>query len=302
MKKIAVFGSVNIDYFVESKILPKAGETVSGENFFMNFGGKGANQAVAAARLGGDVALFGSIGNDDQKNILLEHFKEENVDVNYLNVRNDVSTGAAFIQLCESENRIIIVPGANQYTNRKYSEQHLENLLNYDLFVFQLEVPVDALEYLIPILHSHNKTIILDPAPAQLLSNEILEKITYITPNEHEVSIITDDIGDKDGLLAKYPNKLIVTCGKYGVKYHNGKEVVTVPARRVKAIDTTGAGDTFTGAFAVALSEGMPLHDCIVYGTYAGSLAVMKKGAQSGMPRKHEMNELLEKEGRRLES
>lgn len=297
MKKIAVLGSINIDYFVESKVLPKAGETVSGENFFMNFGGKGANQAVAASRLGGDVALFGSIGNDDQKNVLLNHFKSEHINVEHLNIVEDVSTGAAFIQLHESENRIIVVPGANQYTNEDYAKSRLDELLEYDLFIFQLEIPLQTLEFLIPILHSHGKTTILDPAPAQLLSDELLEKTTYITPNEHEVSIITNHDGPVDELLMKYPNKLIVTCGEDGVKYHNGEKIIHIPARKVEAIDTTGAGDTFTGAFAVALSEGMPLEDCITYGSYAGSLAVMKKGAQSGMPFKHEMGQLV-REGR----
>lgn len=293
MKKIAVFGSINIDYFVESHTLPKFGETVTGENFFMNFGGKGANQAVAASRLGGEVAMFGSIGNDEQKAVLLNHFREENINVNYLNIVDDISTGAAFIQLHESENRIIIVPGANQYTNLQYSKGMLESLLAFDIFIFQLEIPLEALAYLIPILHSHNKIIILDPAPARILPNELLDKVTYLTPNEHEVSIITNHAGNLEEILTRYPHKLLVTCGKEGVKYHNGEQVVSVPARNVEAIDTTGAGDSFTGAFAVALSEGKTLKDCIAYGTYAGSLAVMKKGAQSGMPFKHEMEQLV---------
>lgn len=297
MKKIAVLGSINIDYFVESNVLPKAGETVSGKKFFMNFGGKGANQAVAASRLGGDVTLFGSIGNDDQKHVLLDHFENENINVEHLNIVEDVSTGAAFIQLHGSENRIIVVPGANQYTNEDYVKSRLDELLKYDLFIFQLEIPLSTLEFLIPILHSHGKTTILDPAPAQLLSDELLEKITYITPNEHEVSVITEIGGSLDELLAKYPNKLIVTCGEHGVKYHNGEKIIHISARKVEAVDTTGAGDTFTGAFAVALSEGMPLEDCITYGSLAGSLAIMKKGAQSGMPFKHEMEQIVH-EGR----
>lgn len=293
MKKIAVIGSINIDYFVESKILPKFGETVTGENFFMAFGGKGANQAVAAARLGGDVTLFGSIGNDEQKAVLLNHFNKENINIDHLNIVEDVSTGAAFIQLHNSENRIIIVPGANQYTDVSYLERNLDLLLDFDVFLFQMEIPIETIEFLVPLLHEQNKTIILDPAPAQRLSGELLEKITYMTPNEHEFSIVINDKSEIEDVLERYPNKLIITQGEKGVTFHNGESMVNIPARTTTAVDTTGAGDTFTGAFTVGISEGKPLEDCIRFGTYAASLAVMKKGAQSGMPLKEELEKLV---------
>ncbi len=293
MQRIAVVGSINIDYFVESKRLPKFGETVTGENFFMDFGGKGANQAVAAARLGGDVTLFGSIGNDEQKGVLLDHFRNEKVNIDHLNVVEGISTGAAFIQLHNSENRIIIIPGANQFSNAIYAEQISKSLVNYDVFLLQLEIPLETLEYLIPILYEHNKTIILDPAPAQVLNEELLEKVTYLTPNEHEFSVVMNKQSEMANVLKKYPNKLIVTCGKDGVKFHNGEKVVNIPARKVQAVDSTGAGDTFTGAFTVAVSKGKPLVECIQYGTYAASLSVMKKGAQSGMPYQEEIDEII---------
>lgn len=293
MKKIAVIGSINIDYFVESKILPKFGETVTGENFFMAFGGKGANQAVAAARLGGDVTLFGSIGNDEQKAVLLNHFNKENINIDHLNIVEDVSTGAAFIQLHNSENRIIIVPGANQYTDVSYLERNLDLLLDFDVFLFQMEIPIETIEFLVPLLHEQNKTIILDPAPAQRLSGELLEKITYMTPKEHEFSIVINDKSEIEDVLGRYPNKLIITQGEKGVTFHNGESMVNIPARTTTAVDTTGAGDTFTGAFTVGISEGKPLEDCIRFGTYAASLAVMKKGAQSGMPLKEELEKLV---------
>lgn len=295
MKKIAVIGSINIDYFVESKTLPKFGETVTGENFFMAFGGKGANQAIAAARLGGDVTFFGSIGNDEQKAVLLNHFTKENINIEHLNIVEGVSTGAAFIQLHNSENRIIIVPGANQFTDVKYMEQNLASLLEYDVFLFQIEIPLETMEYLIPILHEQKKTIIMDPAPAQRLAPQLLEKITYLTPNEHEYSIVTNEHQEMADVLKKYPNKLIITCGEKGVVFYNGEEVVKIPAQKADAVDTTGAGDTFTGAFTVGISEGKPLEECIRFGTYASSLAVMKKGAQSGMPFKHELEKLMKK-------
>lgn len=293
MKKIAVIGSINIDFFVESKIVPKFGETVKGESFFQDFGGKGANQAVAAARLGGDVTLFGSIGNDEQKKVLLNHFKKENVNIEHLNIVEDISTGAAFIELHDSENRIIIVDGANKYTDIAYMEQNLKGLLEYDVFLFQLEIPVETIEYLIPYLHKYHKTIILDPAPAQPLSAELLEQITYLTPNEHEFSIVTKDERDITDVLKDYPNKLIITRGEKGVSFYNGKEIVMIPARQTTAVDTTGAGDTFTGAFTVGISEAKPLEECIRFGTLAASVAVTKKGAQSGMPFKGDIENLV---------
>ncbi|MGG0718441.1 ribokinase [Robertmurraya massiliosenegalensis] len=296
MKKIAVIGSINIDYFVESKVVPKFGETVTGENFFMAFGGKGANQAVAASRLGGDVTLFGSIGNDDQKVVLLNHFKKEHINIEYLNIVDSVSTGAAFIELHNSENRIIIVPGANQYTDINYIENNLDRLLEHDVFLFQMEIPLKTIEFLIPILSKHNKIIILDPAPAQHLSKGILDKVSYLTPNEHEFAVVINEKENQESALKKYPNKLIITEGEKGVSFYNGKEIIKVPARQTKAVDTTGAGDTFTGAFTVGISEGKTLEECIQFGTYAASIAVTKKGAQAGMPYKQEIESVL-KEG-----
>jgi len=297
MKKIAVFGSVNIDYCVESKVLPNSGETVYGDEFFMSFGGKGANQAVAAARLGGDVSLFGSIGNDEQKNLLLNHLKKEQVNIDYLNIVDDVSTGAAFIQLHNGDNRIIIVPGANNQTNQTYMKKSLAALLEHDIFVFQLEVPLETVTELIEILHQNQKTIILDPAPMQKLPIDLIDKVSYFTPNEHELATIIGDNVHLEDRIGDYFNQMIVTFGADGVKYHDGQQIVTVPSRRVKAIDTTGAGDTFTGAFAVALSEGKSLRECIEFGTIAGSLSVTKKGAQSGMPLRSEIQAILEEEG-----
>lgn len=292
MKKIAVVGSINLDYFVESDRLPQFGETVTGENFFMGFGGKGANQAVAASRLGGEVALFGSIGNDEQRVALLNHFKNENINVDHLNIVEDVHTGAAFIQLHNRDNRIIIVPGANQYTDMNYCKRILPALLEYDVILFQLEIPLEAVEFLIPLLHKHQKTIILDPAPAQRLDESILDCITFMTPNEHEFSIVTDNQSSMDEVLKAHPNKLIITCGDKGAVFCNGSEIVKHSARKISAVDTTGAGDTFTGAFTVAVSTGKSIEECIYYGTKAASLSVMKKGAQSGMPYKHEIDQL----------
>lgn len=283
-KKIAVVGSINMDYFIECDHSPKSGETILGKHFFTSVGGKGANQAVAASRLGGKVSMFGSLGNDEYGEYLNSQLQKENININQLQLLSDITTGAAFIQIFEGDNKIIVVPGANELTNRAYSQSIESELLNYDVILFQLEIPIETLEYLVPILYKHNKVIIVNPAPAKRLSDALLNCITYLTPNEHEYSIVTNQTGSMNEVLVKYPNKLIITCGKKGVIYFDGTTIVEVPAMKVDVVDTTGAGDTFTGAFTVAISEGKLIEDCIHFGIIAAGLSVTKKGAQTGMP------------------
>lgn len=295
MGKIAVIGSINIDYFVETDFIPKSGETVTARNMFLKYGGKGANQAIAASRLGAEVSMFGSIGNVEDNKSLLEHFKEERINTDSLNIVTDRTTGSAFIQLHDDDNRITVIPGANEFTDVEYCKEILPELLTYDVFVFQLEIPMESLEYLIPILHRHNKIIILDPAPAMALSDEIIEKVTFLTPNEHEVELITNHGIDADELLINHPNKLIVTLGSDGVKYFDGDNIIHTPARTVEAIDTTGAGDTFAGAFAASIANGGTIQEGIELGIVASSLAVTKKGAQEGMPYLKEVTKIMKK-------
>ncbi|MBO0587468.1 ribokinase [Sporosarcina sp. E16_8] len=295
-KKIAVVGSINMDYFIECDQSPKSGETILGKNFFTSVGGKGANQAVAASRLGGKVSMFGSLGNDEHGKVLNSQLQKENININQLQLLNDITTGAAFIQIFKGENKIIVVPGANELTNRAYSQSIASELLNYDIILFQLEIPIETLEYLVPILYKHNKIIIVNPAPAKKLGDELLNCITYLTPNEHEYSTVTNQTGSMNEVLFKFPNKLIITCGNKGVLYFDGTTIVEVPAMMVDVVDTTGAGDTFTGAFTVAVSEGKSIEDCVRFGIIAAGLSVTKKGAQTGMPSIDEVARIL-KEG-----
>lgn len=297
MKKIAVVGSINSDYFVEADVLPKTGETILGNNFFRALGGKGANQAVAASRLGAQVTFFGSVGNDDNGNFAKDSFLLENVETSFLNVVNYSHTGAAFVEISNSENRIIVIPGANSHTNKVYVENHLEQILMHDIFIFQLEIPMETLEYLIPILYENQKIIIVNPAPSNVIRQDILKKITYLTPNEHEYQLVLDIPGSHmEDALSKFPNKLMITCGQEGVKFFDGNRIVHVPARIVRALDTTGAGDTFCGAFAVAVAEGKELKECISFGNIAASLSVQKKGAQAGMPYRKDIEKIIKKE------
>lgn len=296
MRKIAVVGSINIDYFVEADRLPELGETVLGKSFFLSLGGKGANQAVAASRLGGHVALFGSVGDDENSKIIVENMKKENVLVNNLNFAEGTTTGAAFIELCNSENRILVVPGANDLTDVSYIKRVSEELLDYDVILFQMETPLEMMEYIVPILYDHNKTIIVNPAPARKIREDIIGKITYITPNEHEYQLVLGSDASMAELLGQYPNKLIITRGTDGVSYFDGEALIHVPVIKVEAVDTTGAGDTFSGAFAVGVAEGKTLKDSIRFANVAAGLSVMKKGAQTGMPYRHEVELLLKEE------
>jgi ribokinase len=296
MKKIAVVGSINIDYFVEADRLPITGETVLGTNFFMSIGGKGANQAVAAARLGAEVALFGSVGNDENRIVFTSKMNEEKVDISRLNIANGTHTGVAFIEISNSENRILVVPGANQKTDVQYIDSVAEKLLEFDIIIFQLETPIEMLDYIIPKLAQAGKTTILNPAPAHRINAQTINLLTYITPNEHEYQTVFDEAAPMDHFLKKFPNKLVVTCGTNGVKFYNGNAEVTVPSIKVHAVDTTGAGDTFSGAFAVALAEGKALKDAIEFANIAAGLSVRKKGAQTGMPTRQEIDQFMKEE------
>ncbi|WP_090831995.1 MULTISPECIES: ribokinase [unclassified Bacillus (in: firmicutes)] len=289
MKKIAVIGSINMDYFIETDVFPNVGETVLAKKSFTALGGKGANQAVAAGRLGADVTLFGSIGDDDAGDIFKKKMEKEFVDISFVQSVKNIATGSAFIELSKSENRILVVPGANQCTDREYVERMFNEMIKHDIFVFQLETPVSMLEYLVPKLADHGKIIVLNPAPAQTIQAELLEKITYVTPNEHEFKVVMNSVDKMEDLLFTHPNQLLITKGTAGVFYSDGQKIVCVPALKVEAVDTTGAGDTFSGAFAAALAEGKELRESIQFANIAAGLSVKKKGAQAGMPTREEV-------------
>lgn len=319
MAKIAVVGSINLDYVVETDILPNAGETVLGRNYFFSHGGKGANQAVAAARLGANVSMFGSLGQDETGYSYKKHLESQQVCVSHIQDVENVPSGVAFIEVCDSENRIIVVAGANDYTDVSYIKKVKDELLEYDVIVFQLETPLEMLEYIVPILHEQGKTVILDPAPAQRLSQELIDQVTYLTPNEHEYRIVfgktdsktdvasqsdeghrtekkttDEDESEIEKWLKKYPNKLIITCGSDGVRYFDGENIITIPSLEVTSVDSTGAGDTFSGAFAVGIAEGKSLYDSVQFATVAAGISVLKKGAQSGMPTRAEVELCLQ--------
>lgn len=293
MPNIAVVGSISMDLVAVSKKRPKAGETVIGEAFHTIPGGKGANQAVAAARLGANVAMVGAVGNDDYGTVVRKNLENERIFIDYVVPVTDGTTGIAHIVLAEEDNSIVVVQGANALVNKSVVDRSKDLLVKADMVVLQLEIPLETVKYVLAICEEHNIPVMLNPAPAQVLSEDILEKATYITPNEHECRIVLDDFTSPiEDLLAKYPNKLLMTEGSNGVRFYNGTEIVHVPSIAVDVVDTTGAGDTFNGALAVALSEGETLQKAIRFANIAGGLSVTKLGAQGGMPTRDRVREV----------
>lgn len=288
MVKITVVGSISTDFVIETEKRPEVGETVEGKSFSTAFGGKGANQAVAAARLGAEVSMVGTVGNDTFADELQRNLKENNIFIPNVERVTHLSSGSAVITIQDGDNAIIYIPGANNaLTPERIRDLH-EDLQINDLVIVQNEVPVDAIEELVRVCSTLNVPVLYNPAPARKLSAEAIKKVRFITPNETEFSVLFP--GEKmEDVLAQYPNKLLVTAGSKGVYYHDGTTVKLVPANKVKPVDTTGAGDTFNGAFAVAWSSGLSIEESIRFGNLAASLSIQKMGAQSGIPTLEEM-------------
>lgn len=292
MFDILVIGSINADLVFVSDIRPKAGETVTGKDFRVVPGGKGANQAIAAARLGKKVGFIGCIGNDDNGKMLIENLKENNVETKYIKIVEGVPSGVANIIVSEDDNSIIVIPGANHFITRDMIDKNIDVLLNSKLVVLQHEIPMDIIEYVVDLCFKNGVKVILNPAPAIRLKETIIDKVDYLTPNEHECKVVFDN-SNIDELLAKYPNKLIITKGDKGVVYHDGNRVVNIPAFKVDVVDTTGAGDTFNGAFATSIVDGQSIDESILYGNKAAAISVTKFGAQNGMPYKEDLKYFL---------
>ncbi|AMB99562.1 ribokinase [Aerococcus urinaehominis] len=284
---IAVLGSISTDFVVTTNRLPQRGETVYGEDFSTLFGGKGANQAVAAARLGGQVAMFGCVGDDMFAQALLDNLVAHRIDVTSVETVAGQPSGSAHITLHEGDNAIIYVPGANQHVDTAYIDRVADKLFSHQLIVLQNEIPIETVKYVIELANQNDIDIVYDPAPSVAIGADYLAKVTYLTPNETELADLFSQ--GLDQACQDMPNQLIVTLGGDGLAYHNGQELVRMPALSSKVVDTTGAGDTFAGAFALALSQGQALHQALTFASLAASISVTKKGAQSGMPTEDEL-------------
>ncbi|MEI2406013.1 ribokinase [Niallia taxi] len=288
MIKMTTIGSSSIDLVVTAAKRPNQGETIIGESFKTVPGGKGANQAVAAARLGADVKMIGCVGADEFGDKIVNNFTANGVDTTNVERVTHTETGTAHITLAEGDNSIIVVKGANDYVTPDLVEKALDVILASDIVLIQQEIPEETVEYVAEICFANDVPLLLNPAPARPISKNVIERAAYLTPNETEAAILFKE-KDITEVLKEFPNKLLVTEGKNGVRYSDGVKERLIPAYSVEAVDTTGAGDTFNAAFAVAVAEGKSMEDSIRFANRAASLSVTKFGAQGGMPTREEV-------------
>ncbi len=281
-----------MDLVVTSDKRPNAGETVLGTSFQTVPGGKGANQAVAAARLGANVFMIGKVGDDHYGTAIMNNLKANGVRTDYMEPVTHKESGTAHIVLAEGDNSIVVVKGANDEITPSYAIDALEKLENIDMVLIQQEIPEKTVDEVCRYCHSHDIPIMLNPAPARPLKQETIDHATYLTPNEHEAAILFPEL-TVSAALALYPAKLFITEGKQGVRYSSGSKERIIPSFPVEPVDTTGAGDTFNAALAVALAEEKDIEAALRFANRAASLSVCSFGAQGGMPSRKEVEELL---------
>lgn len=277
---IYVIGSMSVDLVVQAKRLPKKGETILGDAFFMTEGGKGANQAVSAARLGANVKMVGCVGDDNFGEMIVSNLKANNVNVDFIEKIDNCASGTAHITLADNDNSIIVVPSANNEVSIELVDKALASMDQDSIILLQNEIPKSIIEYVIEESYKKKITTIYNPAPFIEINPELLNKVTYFTPNETEVKAMFGE--DYEDVIQEYPNQMVVTLGDKGAVFYNDR-VMNVPAIDAEVVDTTGAGDTFNGALAVGISEGMPLKDAILFANKAASISITGLGAQGGM-------------------
>ena len=293
--RITVIGSSNMDMVVQVKHLPGPGETVLGGEFSQAHGGKGANQAVAAARAGGEVTFITAVGDDSFGAQFTHEFQSEGIDTQFVYTIEDTASGIALITVDSGgENSIAVAPGANA----KLTPGHIKNARQIieasAVVLLQLEIPLETVMAAVEIAAESDVDVILNPAPAQELPEELLSKVAYLTPNESEALLLTDHKNSDPAetvkkLLQSGIRNVILTLGADGVYWANNQEQQKLSAFKVKPVDTTAAGDVFNGSLAVALSEEKPLSDAIQFASAAGALSVTKLGAQPSAPTRQEI-------------
>lgn len=295
MRHIVVIGSLNMDLVTQAPRFAQPGETILGQQFSTFLGGKGANQAVAAARLGARVSLIGAVGDDAFGQTLRQGLQNEGVQTEAVLTLADHHTGTASITVAEADNHIIVVPGANHALTPEHISAQASLIKNADVVLCQLEIPLSTVERAAQICKEANTAFILNPAPAQTLPASLYALIDYLTPNEHELAHLTapPSFTDLASQMASLPCPVIMTHGTQGAYYVDPtqQKLIHQPSFTVTAIDSTGAGDTFNAALAVYLNEGLDV--AVKKACAAGALAVTKLGAQAGMPTAAQLNEFL---------
>ena len=283
-KKICVIGSSNIDQFSYISKFPSSGETLIGDSFETGFGGKGANQAVMAGLLGADVYMISCLGNDIFGDSTINNFIENDVNVDHIQ-RVKVSSGVAPIWVnAKGENKIIVIPGANNEIDANKAKASLQEIENVSYLIGQAEIPMDVNHDVFDYAKQNNITTVFNPAPGKILESTFLKNIDWLIPNENEFQIISGlDVTDENILefSKTIPCNLLVTQGEQGVLYVENDEIIKFKAPKVDAVDTTGAGDAFVGSFVYGLSKDLKVNDAINLAIDKASLSVTKRGTQS---------------------
>jgi ribokinase len=305
-KKILIVGSLNMDLVVQIETMPMVGETILGRDVQYFPGGKGANQACASGKLGGQATMLGCVGADGFGNSLLQSLANANINTEHIEVKENIATGMAFIYVdTHGSNSIVVVSGANSLCNTEYLKNHDQEFMDCDILIIQMEIAYDAVYYAIERAFELGKTVILNPAPApKEIPDDILKKIDYITPNEGELARLSgkkcDEIQDiHEGarvLLDKGVKNVLVTIGDRGSVLVNKEGIRQFETRKVIPVDTTAAGDCFNGAFAVAVAEGKQPDEAVVFANFASSIEVTRAGAQASIPTRDEVDALISQE------
>ena len=302
---IVVIGSSNVDFIMKMERLPKVGETVTDSVFMQVFGGKGANQAVGAARAGGKVTFVSCVGDDKVADVMIENFKQDGINTDFVFKEKDVATGAALIMIgSKGSNYISVAPGANYRLTKSHIDRITGVIQNADIILLQCEILPETLKYVINVCHGLKKRVVLNLAPAKPIEDKYLEKLSILVVNETEAEFLT---GTKvmtsneieaaaTTLLKKGIETVIITLGEEGsyIATHDYREKIS--AFRVKALDTTAAGDIYCGSLCVALTEGKSLPDAIRFAGAASAISVTRLGAQPSAPTRKEIKSFLNSE------
>lgn len=300
---IYVLGSINMDMVANVPYMPKSGETLSADKFYTNPGGKGANQAVAIAKLGGEVKMIGKVGNDAFGAPLKAHLSAFGVNVDFVSFA-ETNSGLAMIIVEKGDNRIILDKGANYAITEKDVDEGLFDAKEGDVLVMQLEIPLEIVEYAARLAKSKNMTVVLNPAPAVKLNENLMQYVDIVAPNESEAEILTgiSPAGDVEialtvkKLYALGAKRVIITLGGRGSVISEGQSITYIKPRKVKVVDTTSAGDTFIGAFVLKFAGGASAVEAANFASVASSITITREGAANSIPTLKEVQEVIDRE------
>jgi len=297
--KFVVIGSINTDLVINTDRMPKIGETILGSGFCVNCGGKGANQAIAVSKLGGDVTFIGAVGNDSNGDIAIENFKANNIKTDRIE-RVETNTGVAIINVCRGDNCIILDSGANGVVSKEMIDKNMDVIRSADAVIMQLEIPMETVTYAAKAAHEAGVKVVLNPAPVAEMPKELLENTDVIILNETETEFLTKIYPDTkenrkkcmDFLMKLGIQQVIITLGADGSVYNLAQDIKHQSAFKAEVVDTTAAGDTFIGA--LCMNFGRDIREAVEFATAASAITVSRAGASCSIPTGDEVEALLD--------